>query len=124
MFRTNAVNDAAVRPSLMTILRACIIKKRREAPSFTAGGIGVGRAGLDAQATNQTQVVPEPSMGERNTVVEAPSLPGEPTGQHPGHSGNQLQQEGGKWPSQLPGGASPKRCINVTDVTGAIPSAQ
>ena len=38
------------------------------------GWIGVGRAGLDAQATNPTQVLPEPSMGEGNTAVEAPSL--------------------------------------------------
>src|SRR5688500_3913441 len=38
------------------------------------GWIGVGRAGLDAQAANQTQVVPEPSMGEGNAAVEAPSF--------------------------------------------------
>ena len=38
------------------------------------GGIGVGRAGLDAQAANPIQVVPEPSMGEGNTAVEAPSF--------------------------------------------------
>jgi len=38
------------------------------------GWIGVGRAGLDAQAANQTQVLPEPSMGEGNTAVEAPSF--------------------------------------------------
>jgi hypothetical protein len=45
-----------------------ITKKRREASSFTTGmDRRWGRAGLDAQAANQTLVVPEPSMGEGNT---------------------------------------------------------
>jgi hypothetical protein len=40
------------------------------------GWIGIGRAGLDAQATNQTQVLPEPSMGEGKTAVEARRVAG------------------------------------------------
>jgi hypothetical protein len=58
------------------VTKTSITNKRREASSFTTGGwIGVGRAGLDAQAVNPTQVVPEPSMGEGNTA-EAPVLQG------------------------------------------------
>jgi hypothetical protein len=38
------------------------------------GWIGIGRAGLDAQAANQTQVVPESSRGEGNAAGEAPSF--------------------------------------------------
>ena len=40
------------------------------------GWIGVGRTGLDAQAANQTQVVPEPSMGEGNSGGGGPILQG------------------------------------------------
>src|SRR5688500_19694180 len=50
------------------------------------GWIGVGRAGLDAQATNQTQVLPEPSMGEGNTAVEAPSFRAGRTSTYTGRS--------------------------------------
>ena len=41
------------------------------------GWIGVGRAGLNAQAPNKTHAVPEPSMGEGPAEGEAPAfMPG------------------------------------------------
>jgi hypothetical protein len=52
----------------------CLPKSAGRPRRSRRGWIGVGRAGLDAQATNQTQVLPEPSMGEGNTAVEAPSF--------------------------------------------------
>ena len=41
---------------------------------YPVGWIGVGRAGLNAQAPNKTHAVPEPSMGEGTAEVEAPAF--------------------------------------------------
>ena len=54
------------------------ITKSAEKPRHSCRGwIGVGRAGLNAQAPNKTHAVPEPSMGEGTAEVEAPAfMPG------------------------------------------------
>src|SRR5215471_12061712 len=54
------------------------ITKSAEKPRRSGRGwIGVGRAGLNAQAPNKTHAVPEPSMGEGTAEVEAPAfMPG------------------------------------------------
>ena len=55
-----------------------LITKDAEKPRRSRRGwIGVGRAGLDAQAPNNSYAVPEPSMGEGAAEVEAPAfMPG------------------------------------------------
>src|SRR5215471_373480 len=51
------------------------ITKSAEKPRRSGRGwIGVGRAGLNAQAPNKTHAVPEPSMGEGTAEVEAPAF--------------------------------------------------
>src|SRR6266568_662038 len=52
--------------------------KSAEKPRHSCrGGIGVGRAGLNAQEPNKTHAVPEPSMGEGTAEREAPAfMPG------------------------------------------------
>src|SRR5712691_9618098 len=54
------------------------LTKSAEKPRHSCRGwIGVGRAGLNAQAPNKTHAVPEPSMGEGTAEVEAPAfMPG------------------------------------------------
>src|SRR2546427_8602309 len=54
------------------------VTKSAEKPRHSCrGGIGVGRAGLNAQEPNKTHAVPEPSMGEGTAEVEAPAfMPG------------------------------------------------
>ena len=54
------------------------ITKSAEKPRHSCRGwIGVGRAGLNAQAPNKTHAVSEPSMGEGTAEVEAPAfMPG------------------------------------------------
>jgi hypothetical protein len=48
------------------------LTKSAEKPRRSGRGwIGVGRAGLNAQAPNKTYAVPEPSMGEGTAEVEA-----------------------------------------------------
>ena len=55
-----------------------VITKSAEKPRHSCrGGIGVGRAGLNAQEPNKTHAVPEPSMGEGTAEREAPAfMPG------------------------------------------------
>src|SRR6266567_4692657 len=55
-----------------------IVTKSAEKPRHSCrGGIGVGRAGLNAQEPNKTHAVPEPSMGEGTAEREAPAfMPG------------------------------------------------
>jgi len=78
-----------------TILAGSInfFTKSAEKPRHSCrGGIGVGRAGLNAQEPNKTHAVPEPSMGEGTAEREAPAfMPGrmspgtpQPPGQRPG----------------------------------------
>src|SRR6266581_4634138 len=54
------------------------LTKSAEKPRHSCrGGIGVGRAGLNAQEPNKTHAVPEPSMGEGTAEREAPAfMPG------------------------------------------------
>src|SRR6266568_7602365 len=54
------------------------VTKSAEKPRHSCrGGIGVGRAGLNAQEPNKTHAVPEPSMGEGTAEREAPAfMPG------------------------------------------------
>ena len=67
--RLEHVRPQDVRPKLT---------KSAEKPRRSGRGwIGVGRAGLNAQAPNKTHAVPEPSMGEGTAWVEAPAfMPG------------------------------------------------
>src|SRR6266567_4130951 len=52
-----------------------IFTKSAEKPRHSCrGGIGVGRAGLNAQEPNKTHAVPEPSMGEGTAEREAPAF--------------------------------------------------
>src|SRR6266571_6613341 len=55
-----------------------VLTKSAEKPRHSCrGGIGVGRAGLNAQEPNKTHAVPEPSMGEGTAEREAPAfMPG------------------------------------------------
>ena len=55
-----------------------LLTKSAEKPRHSCRGwIGVGRAGLNAQAPNKTPAVPKPSMGEGTAEVEAPAfMPG------------------------------------------------
>src|SRR5207245_8754265 len=54
------------------------LTKSAEKPRHSCrGGIGLGRAGLNAQEPNKTHAVPEPSMGEGTAEREAPAfMPG------------------------------------------------
>ena len=63
-----------MRPRLVALL----LTKSAERPRRSRRGwIGVGRAGLNAQAPNKTHAVLEPSMGEGTAWVEAPAfMPG------------------------------------------------
>ena len=54
-------------------LSKCSYQKAPETRRLRWGYIGIGRTGLDDQGTNQTQVFPEPLMGEGNTAVETPA---------------------------------------------------
>ena len=58
--------------------QATPVTKSAEKPRHSCrGGIGVGRAGLNAQEPNKTHAVPEPSMGEGTAEREAPAfMPG------------------------------------------------
>src|SRR3989442_15738502 len=60
------------------LLHRAFFTKSAEKPRHSCRGwIGVGRAGLNAQAPNKTHAVPEPSMGEGTAEVEAPAfMPG------------------------------------------------
>src|SRR6266436_1659195 len=62
--------------------------KSAEKPRHSCrGGIGVGRAGLNAQEPNKTHAVPEPSMGEGTAEREAPAfMPGRTSPKKPAHT--------------------------------------
>jgi len=56
------------------VLVSYVVTKSAERPRRSRRGwIGVGRAGLNAQAPNNTHAVLEPSMGEGTAWVEAPA---------------------------------------------------
>src|SRR3982074_3014843 len=73
-------------PNTMLLLLLCHPQVRPLCPNTPSaekprhscrGGIGVGRAGLNAQEPNKTHAVPEPSMGEGTAEREAPAfMPG------------------------------------------------
>jgi hypothetical protein len=57
--------DRTIRPKARIVFTLKFITKSAEKPRHSCrGGIGVGRAGLNAQEPNKTYAVPEPSMGE------------------------------------------------------------
>jgi Arc/MetJ-type ribon-helix-helix transcriptional regulator len=64
-------------PSRSAAIDAALTKSAEKPRHSCRGWIGVGRAGLNAQAPNKTHAVSEPSMGEGTAEVEAPAfMPG------------------------------------------------
>ena len=82
--------------------------KSAEKPRHSCrGGIGVGRAGLNAQEPNETPAVPEPSMGKGTAEVEAPAfMPGRTSRAVSLPGSERGTRQRGRDPERHPGGAT------------------
>jgi len=76
-FASNFVGSAVSVTPQGTGSQIAVTKSAEKPRHSCRGGIGVGRAGLNAQEPNKTHAVPEPSMGEGTAEREAPAfMPG------------------------------------------------
>src|SRR5256885_6129730 len=70
-------SDDVLAPGALAKVAEVFTKSAEKPRHSCRGWIGVGRAGLNAQAPNKTHAVPEPSMGEGTAEREAPAfMPG------------------------------------------------